>query len=221
MCGYHHHDPAAQLYYPCAHITKKLSSERSIKDVVISITNKPSNGPLLSLFVICYALKKAEGEKTLRHLCKINTWLIMKPVDWHKSTREPWRQTQYAHSQWRCTSAGVDIKPTAIMIPENAGGNAPASTIICNVRCSNDMPYPREAAPVASEQLQEGVISNFGTELEFMCSQVNPAANTATPELAFAIRLKVGPMLPEFLPQPTPGSLPEQCPYYWLLCRRN
>ncbi len=185
------------------------------------VTNKPSNGPLLSLFVICLCLKKAEGEKTLRHLCKINNMINMKPVDWHKSTREPWRQSPVPHSQWRCTSTGVDIKPAGNNIPENAGGNAPASTIICRCSLSNDMPYQREAVPVASESASEGVISNFGTELEFMCSQSQPAANTATPELAFAIRLKVGSQLPEFLPQPTPGSLPEQVPIHWLLCRRN
>ncbi len=187
MCGYHHHDLALNFNYPCAHITKKLSSERPIRTCVISITNKPSNGPLHSLWSFAYTLKKAEGEKTLRHLCKSITWLIMKPVDWHKSTREPDDKTQYAHSQWRCTSAGVDINRLAIMIPENAGGNAPASTSSADVRCSNDMPYPREAAPVHQNQLQEGVISNFGTELEFSAARVNPAANTATPELAFAI----------------------------------
>lgn len=41
-------------------------------------------------------------------------------------------------------------------------------------------------------QLQEGVISNFGTELEFMCSQSQPRSEYRYPELAFAIRLKVG-----------------------------
>ncbi len=69
------------------------------------------------------------------------------------------------------------------MIPENAGGNALPVPSSANVRCSNDMPYQREQRQWHQNQLQEGVISNFGTDSNLCAARVNPAANTATPEL--------------------------------------
>ncbi len=98
------------------------------------------------------------------------------------------------------------------MIPENAGGGMRPchyhhlQMFAIQMTCHTD----EKQRQWHQNQLQESVISNFGTELEFMCSQSQPAANTAT-ELAFAIRLRLGPMLPEFYPNQHRG-LPEQVP---------
>ncbi len=71
-------------------------------------------------------------------------------------------------------------------------------------------------------QLQESVISNFGTELEFMCSQSQPRSEYRYPELAFAIRLKVGSHAAGiFYPNQHRDPLPEQVPILLALCRRN
>ena len=80
-----------------------------------------------------------------------------------------------------------------MMIPENAGGNAPANTIICNLSASmwKIMPTTNKANGIRISfwmVLYTTSLSNWN----FMPLRVKPAANTATPELALAISSKFG-----------------------------
>ena len=82
-----------------------------------------------------------------------------------------------------------------MMIPENAGGNATAMTSMEILSMSPPMPHsrptPRNTAGVRIRR--KNVFQMVSQPREnFTVDSAKPAASTATPELALAIRSKVG-----------------------------